>query len=178
MWQKFWQGPPPPFGQNPKEQQFFSQETLPNFLCCLATSWYLNLFLWILVGRCLLLKIDELHSRRRHFKIEIMHFSPTTPAMLKSTKSELVCGQKHRNAPSSCSGQARWQRQGDKEGLQQGAATMWVAASQREGCIKTFNWERWIGCLLGSWQLSEYHKCIEKTYITSLSSLICWNTSV
>ena len=24
----------------------------------------------------MLLKIDELHSRRRHFKIEIMHFSP------------------------------------------------------------------------------------------------------
>ena len=102
-----------------------------------------------------------------------------TPAMLKSTKTrgELVCAKKYRNAPSSCSGQARWQREGDKEGLQQGAATMWVAASPREGCTKTFNWERCIEYFSVHDDCQNIISALRKR-IASLSTLICWNTSV
>ena len=99
--------------------------------------------------------------------------------MLKSTKTrgELVCAKKYRNAPSSCSGQARWQREGDKEGLQQGAATMWVAASPREGCTKTFNWERCIEYFSVHDDCQNIISALRKR-IASLSTLICWNTSV
>ena len=54
---------------------------------------------------------------------------------------------------------------------------MWVAASPREGCTKTFNWERWIGYFSVHDDCQNIISALRKR-IASLSTLICWNTSV